>query len=338
MSWSRAWLLVSLFVLSPAGARAECTFEGEVHAADVVPEGSSVSLTLEARARVVVEGATARVDTTAPFALRGRTSSARVRFALARAETLAGVVHGVAGTPVRVLRVVGDRARVRLDTPVARVFAEVSCDALALATSDTLLTARAEPGGAEGSWVWAREGVLDVHATRSGGRPVRLRDPDRTDAYELLALRVIERGARLRVRVELAQGVTLEGWVDPARVAHRAPDLRAVELASSGGGSCGWGYAGERSRLDVELAVGTELLDERGLAIARLTEPTRARVAISVTRWTAGRDESMRRGADVIVYVDQLTGLVPPPCSGLGLRVSPDAVAEPVRAVLATLE
>lgn len=127
-------LLVLGAAILPRAARAQCPLVGDAVVRAVQVPGSDGPFPLRERARVVLEGAAARVEGIAPIAFTGAASAGDVSLFLRAPQRLGGVVGIGVGLPFVASRVVGARVigTVRTGDGLAVVGVSVPCAALTL--------------------------------------------------------------------------------------------------------------------------------------------------------------------------------------------------------------
>lgn len=272
----------------PFAAQAQCVLEGEAVATEVRPEGTrGLVLRVQEETRVTFEPrGRARVEGVRPIAFVGRTASRSVVAFASRPIVGHGVLHVAAGARVQVVRT-SPSLRVALELEGLGIAPfDVTCEDLALVALD--VPPPMPDVGADLELVEARGRGLRVFAGATGGRGVRIseRDSDGT----LPALEVLERrGARIRVRAALHEGVTLDGWVEARSVAPgKEPLGDGGTCCLSSARRCGFGHAGETVYAgDATIRAGAGLRAD-DVVWGRVVEDVRA--TVHVVRWDDGRE------------------------------------------------
>ncbi len=326
MRWCGLALLSLLFAPSAA---AQCTIEGDARIDDVTPRGTDLHFGVEEHARVTLDGVRARVEGLRPIAFVGAAASRDVALFLAADRTVQGVISVRAGTPLRVRRVDGARAAGFVDAGLVRLPISVPCGALSL-------TPEAPPPAADTSdegdaTLLVRARSLSVYAGPTTFRGVRLalRDGAPISEWPWLTARG-HSGARVRVTAVLADGVTIDGWVERT-VVQRPSSFTSSSCCCMGGGTmCGHGYAGETYRGAARVAAGAELRDGDDRVWGHVVEDTAATVAISaftVTSHPIDAPPEVRRIETV--WLETIPGLVFDSCSSPSIHLDRDAVTIP---------
>jgi hypothetical protein len=127
--------LLALSALSlPKAASAQCPLVGDAVVSEVRVPGADAPFALRERARVVLSGARARVEGTAPIAFAGDADVGAVTLFLRTPQRLGGVVGIAAGLPFVASRSVGARVvgSVRTHDGLAVLGVSVPCEALTL--------------------------------------------------------------------------------------------------------------------------------------------------------------------------------------------------------------
>jgi hypothetical protein len=324
--------LFSLLALSavPRCAAAQCVLSGDAAIDAVTPRGTELTFGLDEEARVTLDGTRARVEGIRPIAFLGTAASRDVGLYVAADRDVRGVLSVAAGTEVRVTRVRGRRAASFIDAGAVRVALSLPCDQLALAPPTTEAELPAEEDDAAGRVLLPRGRSLQVFSGPRTFRGVRLalRVGMPSSEWPWLTPRGAA-GTRVHVRATLVDGVVLDGWVERESV-YSPGLLSATSWCGTGGAMCGHGYAGETYRGSARIAAGTGLRDEEGHVWGTLMEESEANVAISTTTMTV---TSSAAGVVVhrtdTVWIEGIPGLIPDPCSALGVQVDRASVALP---------
>jgi len=320
-----ALILCSSF---PSRSTAQCTLEGVGVIDAVTPHGTSHSLGVSEQVQINLSGTRAHVEGVTPIAFEGEARSRDVRAALITSHTFFGVVRAGAAVPVQVTRV--DRRGMTLSIaagPTA-LFVTLPCDEVGLRVIGSTPALEALEATAEQMRVAGR--VLRVYSHASGGRSVSLRDGRDGERFQYLDV-VERRGARVHVRTALGS-VVLDGWVERENLRPLPDSLRGCGCdGPSSSHGCGHGYGGETFRGSVTLAAGTELSDDAGVAWGHLVADATALVVVTTSgvAVSIGPDGTRTETSHSMVWLETLTGLLTPPCSGLHVHVPRAAVVLP---------
>lgn len=317
----RAFLIVLVLCSAlPSRSTAQCALEGVGVVDAVTPDGTSLSLGVSEQVRVSIAGARAHVVGVTPIAFEGEARSRDVRVALIASHTFFGVLRAAAAVPVQVTRASRRGATLRIAAGPTALVVTLPCDEVGLSEIGSTPDVEDLEDMAEQMRVAGR--VLRVYSHARGGRPVALRDGREGERFGYLDV-VERRGARVHVRAVLGS-LVLDGWVE-------RENLRPLPEVISGCGcdtrsssfGCGHGYGGETERGRVTLAAGTELSDGDGVVWGHLVADAMADVVVTVpgVAVSIGPDGTRTETRHPIVYVESLTGLLTPPCDGLGVHV-----------------
>lgn len=310
---------------APAVANADgpCAFEGDGAIEDVQPDGTELRFGLAgARTRVRLEGQAARIEAVEPIAFMGRAEADSVALTLGSVVTARGVLRVDVGVPVRVRRVANGRAAARVVAGPTAFMVGVGCEDLVYGERAEEPSSRREDSGLEGGSrrMLVRGNQLRVYSGAASERGLALRRlRSAPPGSEWPVLDVLEaRNGRLRVRGELAPGVTLQGWV--AREELLPLDPHRGRRGSGGTGGCGVLHAGSTTyRGPVTLEAGTALLDSDGRPWGRTTRT----LDVSVVVTEIGRRGTTDGTVDAIelVWVERMPTIQGPECGSFGIRL-----------------
>lgn len=337
----RAALFLCLVCFSmPRSAAAQCVLSGEVAIDDVTPRGTTLRLDLTEEARVTIEGPRAHVEGLRPIAFEGSARSRDVHLFLSTQQTVGGAIAIGAATPVRVNRVAGARASSFVDAGPVRIGVSVPCDGLALAAPTVPDEASEERSLDRVLLVRGRS--LQVFSGATGQRGVRLnlRAGAAVSEWPWLESRGVV-GSRIHVTASLADGVTIDGWVERSTV-YRPDVLEGHSCCGSGTiGGCGHAYAGQTYRGAARITAGAVLLDEDGRAWGRVVSDLDVSVVVATFRSTTTQG-STTEGTTTesattqqttttthVVWIESLPGLLSDRCEGLGVQVDRASIVLP---------